>query len=99
MNLESLKGVTLNVKNDVLNQLDKIIKLNQIRNKTIRNVLKSKYKNYGRCLVELSDEDKNRTIEQVKRFYNSQISDIYKEINKQLEAAGEPLLTDLFMKG
>lgn len=82
-------------------KLDEIIKLNSSRMKELSNIKISNTKRMGAYEVEISKEQKERI--RVKRQkdinerYNSEISRIYAEINKQVLKDGNTRLMNPFV--
>lgn len=81
---------------DVQKQLDQVIQLNRERQQAIRTVIKTKHKTVGLYRMELSPDEKEIMLNKVQKFYNTKIDAIYQGINKELEAAGQPLLNNPF---
>lgn len=81
---------------DVQKQLDEVIRLNIEKQQAMTKIHKSTHKSVGRCLLELSPDEKQQALNKVQKFYNTKIDGIYQGINKELEAAGQPLLDNPF---
>lgn len=74
-------------------KLDEIIKLNSSRMKELSNIKISNTKRMGAYEVEISEEHKERIKlkrqNDINEQYNSEISKIYAEINKQVLKDGK----------
>lgn len=74
---------------NLVDKLDEIIKLNQRRFKEIKNVPLENTKRIGRYEYELDIEeslyDKFKKQENINKMYNSKISELYEELNKNLD--------------
>lgn len=81
---------------DIQKKLDQVIKLNREKQQAMNTVLKSTHKTVGLYRMELSPDEKELMLNKVQKFYKAKIDAVYQGINKELEAAGQPLLTNPF---
>lgn len=84
---------------DVQKKLDDVIQLNKKRQKDIKTIRSTTHKKVGMAYLEISPDEKDKMLNKVQKDYDSKIDGIYQDINNQLQAAGQPLLTNPFMKG
>lgn len=65
-------------------QLDNVLKLQLLKNTKIHSVNIQKSRRIGRLRIELSGEEKAELIKNINKKYNTQIENIYTELNKEL---------------
>lgn len=81
---------------DIQKQLDEVFRLNREKQQAIKTVQTSEFKKVGLFLKEIHPDEKALMLNKVQKFYNTKIDGIYQGINKEREAAGQPLLTNPF---
>lgn len=84
---------------DVQRKLDAVIQLSKERQQAIKTVTSTTHKKVGMTYLEISPDEKEKMLNKVQQFYASKIDGIYQDINSHLQAEGQPLLTNPFMKG
>lgn len=68
----------------IQSELDKVLKLQLLKNAEIRAINMKKSRSFGRLQIELSSEEKASMIKNVNQKYTNQIEKIYTELNKKL---------------
>lgn len=84
---------------DIQKELDAVIQQNKQRQQAIKTIRSTTHKKVGMTYLEISPDEKEKMLNKVQKFYDSKIDGIYQDINNELQAAGQPLLTNPFMKG
>lgn len=84
---------------DIQKQLDVVSQISKERQQACKVITSTKHKRVGMVYLEISPDEKKKMLNKVQKFYDSKIDGIYQDINNQLLAAGQPLLTNPFMKG
>ena len=84
---------------EILNELDKVLKQNKEKKQVAWNILNAKYRTVGRTQFPISPSDRQQTIQKAAKHYNNRITKVYDSMNKQLEEKGKPILNNPFMKG
>lgn len=68
----------------IQSELDKVLKLQLLKNSEIQSVNIKKHRTFGRLQIELSAEEKAAMITNINQEYNNQIKKIYTELNEKL---------------
>lgn len=84
---------------DIQKELDAVIQQNKQRQQAIKTIRSTTHKKVGMTYLEISPDEKEKMLNKVQKFYDSKIDGIYQDINNQLQAVGQPPLTNPFVKG
>lgn len=68
----------------IQSELDKVLKLQLLKNAEIRAINMKKSRSFGRLQIELSAEEKAAMTKNINQKYTNQIEKIYTELNKKL---------------